>query len=1512
MKKNLLTLLLAFFAIATTAQAQVYVPGERVSTIQENTKYFIFNTAYTPGAYSDRWGFVYFDGSVKTYSGAVPESFTTSDANYLFTFTNNGDNTYTLNSVGQDSEVGNTFTLTPWMDAEDRGDAQVRNDDGTFTPNDEISEADKVWTIHNGEAYWNGNNWYGIGTNSFALWSDAHPYAIYTAIEKNQAEGLLLNADNFPDANFRAALASKLGISEGDEITAEKIAKTTSLSVSSIQIADLTGVEHFTALKTLYCDANKLTSLDVSKNTALTELDCGDNQLTSLNVSQNTALKRLYCYDNQLTSLDVSKNTALTTLSCGSNQLTSLDVSKNTALTRLRCAYNQLTSLDVSKNTALTELYCSYNQLTSLDVSQNTALEELYCYSNQLTSLNVSGCTALKDLWCICNQIKGKEMDALVASLPTVSKGDFYVIDTTDENEGNVCTKSQVAVAKEKGWTVYDFNGSFKNSQEYEGSEDAAAGLLLNAENFPDANFRAALASILGISEGDEITEAKIAATTTLDVPFKNISDLTGIEHFTALKELICQWNQLTSLDVSKNTALTILDCFRNQLTSLDVSKNTKLSHLDCQDNQLTSLDVSKNTALRYLHCWVNKITSLDVSKNTKLTFLSCSGNQLTSLDVSKNTALTTLSCGDNQLTSLDVSKNTALTRLSCNENQLTSLDVSKNTALTSLDCGANPLTSFDVSKNTELVGLYCNGNQLTSLDVSKNTALKYLYCYSNQIKGEAMDVLVNDLPTAKEGEYYEFVVINTWDKNEGNVCTKSQVAVAKEKGWLVSDYQGNRRPDYEGSDDATGKLLLNADNFPDANFRAALASKLGISEGDEITDEMIAATTSINVNGYNKAANEKIADLTGIEHFTALTELICIYNQLTSLDVSKNTALTDLGCYNNQLTSLDVSKNTALTYLGCFGNQLTSLDVSKNTALTELYCSYNQLTSLDVSKNTALTELGCNNNQLTSLDVSQNTALTNLSCGSNKLTSLDVSKNTALTRLRCDYNQMTSLDVSKNTALEYLSCDNNQLVSLDVSQNTALTELSCYRNQLTSLDMSQNTALTKLRCEYNQLTSLDVSKNTKLTVLYCYYNQLTSLDVSKNTALKSLVCYNNQLTSLDVSKNTALTELVCFRNQIKGEAMDALVASLPTVQNGKFYVIDTTDENEGNVCTKSQVAVAKGKGWTVYDFNGSSSNKQEYEGSEDADEELEALRAELLEYLDVFCSHRLEETKWMLEEKATIEQAPDLYAQCENLKWRIAKVREDINKASTKEDLMYWRYELEQISAVIAYLRDQINALEIDIDPVDEDDNIDYGSDMDENSNLDGNVIGDIFYNISSGNGEYNSEEGCIVVTKPTDDGTVDELEGKDIFGEDFKSQFTGIVFKVPAGKGTIKVDAETTGNMLLKVKIGSGDPVEMELNGKLKVTFPYNVSEATYVYIYAGAANEAKGFGKASATDAALKIYGIEFLRDDTPTDIDRPTPDPSLNEGDSWYTIDGVKLNGEPGKKGIYIHNGKKVVK
>ena len=114
----------------------------------------------------------------------------------------------------------------------------------------------------------------------------------------------------------------------------------------------------------------------------------------------------------------------------------------------------------------------------------------------------------------------------------------------------------------------------------------------------------------------------------------------------------------------------------------------------------------------------------------------------------------------------------------------------------------------------------------------------------------------------------------------------------------------------------------------------------------------------------------------------------------MTSLDVSKNTALTRLVCFYNQLTSLDVSKNTALKILACQDNQLTSLDVPKNTALEILACQDNQLTSLDVSKNIALTKLLCSNNKLTSLNVSGCTRLTFIACTSNYI------KGKAMTKL--------------------------------------------------------------------------------------------------------------------------------------------------------------------------------------------------------------------------------------------------------------------------------------------------------------------------------------------------------------------------------------------------------------------------------------------------------------------------------------------------------------------------------
>ena len=177
---------------------------------------------------------------------------------------------------------------------------------------------------------------------------------------------------------------------------------------------------------------------------------------------------------------------------------------------------------------------------------------------------------------------------------------------------------------------------------------DETGDVRIDLAHFPDENFRDRVAFYCGKDDGDALSQDELNGVTELIIDHAYIKDLTGIELFPNLEKLDCKYNNLTRLDVSKNTNLTVLYCESNQLTSLDLSKNTALTKLDCALNQLTGLDLSKNTALTELNCQANQLTSLDLSKNTALTKLYCSNNQLTGLDLSKNTALIILGCSGN------------------------------------------------------------------------------------------------------------------------------------------------------------------------------------------------------------------------------------------------------------------------------------------------------------------------------------------------------------------------------------------------------------------------------------------------------------------------------------------------------------------------------------------------------------------------------------------------------------------------------------------------------------------------------------------------------------------------------------------------------------------------------------------------------------------------------------------------------------------------------------------------
>lgn len=199
-----------------------------------------------------------------------------------------------------------------------------------------------------------------------------------------------------------------------------------------------------------------------------------------------------------------------------------------------------------------------------------------------------------------------------------------------------------------------------------------------------------------------------------------------------------------------------------------------------------------------------------------------------------------------------------------------------------------------------------------------------------------------------------------------------------------------------------------------------------------------------------------------------------------------------------------------------------------------------------------------------------------------------------------CSGENITSLDISKNSQLKVLDCSQNSLTSLDVSKNTNIGTLNCSNNNLSSLSISKNTVLSILKCSDNRIASLDLSKNTGLFELRCSNNKLTSLDLSKHNRLQEVHCDNNQLSSLIVSKQaTELIEVRCTQNQIQGASMDALIASLPKLNNpenpGVLAIYDNSKDSEHNTCTSAQTAAIKKLGWVPYTYNKSANTWKEY-----------------------------------------------------------------------------------------------------------------------------------------------------------------------------------------------------------------------------------------------------------------------------------------------------------------------------
>lgn len=727
---------------------------------------------------------------------------------------------------------------------------------------------------------------------------------------------------------------------------------------------------------------------------------------------------------------------------------------------------------------SLNGILLAFNNLETLDLSMITGLNNLNCSYNNLTTLKLNN----------GNNTNLPDSDFRIQNNPNLT---CIEVDDADWSTAN--------------WTT-----------NVDGQHTFSETCSVPQTYVPDDNFEQALIEF-GYDSApldDYVPTENIVGVTGLAISADDINDLTGIEDFSSLEHLYCSSNNLNEIDLSGNPLLLVLDLSFNNIITIDLSNNPLLATLEMAANNLTNVDLTQNTSLIHLDLGLggsstNHLDSLDLSNNLLLETIDIYGSNLTALDISFCPNLTLLECTNNNILSIDLINNTLLNNLNVYGNNISELNVSNNTVLTDINCGDNDISTLDLSNLLLLEDLDCSHNSIINLDLSNNLSLNKIKCSNNAL-------ISLDIKNGNNSMISNFNIVTIF--NPDLTCIEVDDAA-----WSSANWTTFVAPQHTFSEDCSASPNT---YIPDDNFEQALIN-LGYDSGpldDYVPTANIIGITSLTIS------NLGIADISGIEDFADLEIFNCLYNEITSADLSQNTSLTDINLSNNSISSINITGSPNMETVQLYDNNLSVLDVSNNPLLTSLNCGINNFSYIDLSYNSELEFLNLNGNSFQSINLSENTELINLLIGSypghfnNNLTALDLSNHVFLEQLILDHNNITSLDLSNSPNLNHLDCSWNNIASIDVSQNSILQTLTIQQNlELTELDVTNNLQLANLWCIYTSIITLDLSNNITLQQFYCQDNLLLNelnIKNENNTNMFVVIQDNPSLSCIEVDNS--------------------------------------------------------------------------------------------------------------------------------------------------------------------------------------------------------------------------------------------------------------------------------------------------------------------------------------------------------------------------------------------------------
>lgn len=632
----------------------------------------------------------------------------------------------------------------------------------------------------------------------------------------------------------------------------------------------------------------------------------------------------------------------------------------------------------------------------------------------------------------------------------------------------------------------------------------------------PDDALRACINDELGAPVDAAIDEAQMASLSSLNCTdgVRNISDLTGLEVATNLVSLDAMWQGISDLSPLRGL--------------------TKLKSLQLEGNQISDLSPLSRLPLDFVYLDFNAVSDLSPLWTTPLRALAVSDQTLQAVP-----AVVAGRPSPNPVVSMSGSPvrvdDASLCNADCSELTYPS-GVSPVVTSWSHLFQLNGRTfsfwgSYEQEVISDPVSPTLSGNPLDG-----EVGVPYSFAFTvdghpaptvTLVSGNLPDGLtlsstgvLSGTPTADGNFPFEIRAVNGANPDATLVAT---MTVA---------------PDASSSSEVY---------MPDTDLRACVNQHLGQADDAVILKtELAAFTDSLSCFDMD------IADLTGMEHATALTEAT-FYNS-----------------YGSELKDLSpLSGLTGLRQLSFSDGRISNLaPLSNLTDLEVLRLASNSVSDISQLKElTSLTELDLYNNQLTDISALEHlTQLQFLTLSRNQISDVSTLRNlTQLERLLLGQNLVSDISSLEGlTQLQNLDLKSNEVPNISaLAPLKGLEVLNISDNPLTDIaPLSGHTKLVDLDISYNSIPDIShLADATKMERFIAQTNSITDMGVVADmTSLQVLYLDNNQISVIPSLANLdSLFLLQIGSNEISDVSGLEGMTGLETVSIGNNLIDDLT-----------------------------------------------------------------------------------------------------------------------------------------------------------------------------------------------------------------------------------------------------------------------------------------------------------------------------------------------------------------